>query len=247
MSAYAKSIKHATSHAEGCLLVVFFPSRDIRLAHYCSLDRPKCAPRYELGAQKRQSNCGRHGIGRVCRSEVLAFQDRINDRKLQVSRSAHCRTTLASAPGRLFESVAFAMRGPSITFLAQLSSLIWATWAVSIPPIVELTYENTAHWDLSDPHDALVARQTQDPACKNGPLTRACWQNGFSIATDFDNKLPPAGRTVMYDLEITNTTHLAPDGFQRFVMAVNGQYRELCQHQCSRLMLTSSSRTNYLC
>lgn len=136
------------------------------------------------------------------------------------------------------------MRGPSITFLAQLSSLISATWAVSIPPIVELTYENTPHWDLSDSHDALAARQTQDPACKNGPLTRACWQSGFSIATDFDNKLPPAGRTVTYHLEITNTTHLAPDGFQRLVMAVNGQYRELCQHQCSRLMLTSSSRTN---
>ncbi|KAF2166071.1 multicopper oxidase [Zasmidium cellare ATCC 36951] len=67
-------------------------------------------------------------------------------------------------------------------------------------------------------------RQAADQGCTNGPNTRACWKSGFSIATDFDKKLPPAGKTVTYNLEITNTTHMAPDGYQRLVMAINGQY-----------------------
>lgn len=70
---------------------------------------------------------------------------------------------------------------------------------------------------------ALESRQTADSACRNGPFSRACWQSGYSIATDFDNKVPPNGRERVYDLEITNTT-MAPDGFERLVMAINGQY-----------------------
>lgn len=40
----------------------------------------------------------------------------------------------------------------------------------------------------------LVDRQ--DGACTNGPNSRQCWSNGYSIATDFDAKLPPDGITV---------------------------------------------------
>lgn len=72
-------------------------------------------------------------------------------------------------------------------------------------------------------HHDLVARQVADSACTNGPFSRACWQAGYSIATDFDNKIPPNGRERVYNLEITNTT-MAPDGFERLVMAINGQY-----------------------
>nr|AUW14931.1 laccase [Aureobasidium pullulans] len=50
-----------------------------------------------------------------------------------------------------------------------------------------------------------------DSACSNGPYTRACWKDGFSIATDFDQKFPTTGKTVSYNLEITNTT-CNPDG-----------------------------------
>lgn len=50
-----------------------------------------------------------------------------------------------------------------------------------------------------------------DSACTNGPLTRSCWSSGFSIATDFDQKHPTTGKTVSYNLEITNTT-CNPDG-----------------------------------
>jgi hypothetical protein len=62
-----------------------------------------------------------------------------------------------------------------------------------------------------------------DSSCTNGPFTRQCWGNGFSIATDYDTAWPVTGNTVSYTLEITNTT-LAPDGTERLVMAINGQY-----------------------
>ncbi|KAK5108026.1 hypothetical protein LTR62_008861 [Meristemomyces frigidus] len=59
--------------------------------------------------------------------------------------------------------------------------------------------------------------------CTNGPDSRNCWSGGFSIDTDFDTNWPNTGRTVSYNFDITNVT-LAPDGFTRPVMAINGQY-----------------------
>ncbi|KAL0256444.1 laccase, multicopper oxidase, benzenediol:oxygen oxidorectuctase [Diplodia seriata] len=50
-----------------------------------------------------------------------------------------------------------------------------------------------------------------DAACTNGPLTRNCWSNGYSIVTDFDQKWPTTGNTVSYTLDITNST-CNPDG-----------------------------------
>lgn len=41
---------------------------------------------------------------------------------------------------------------------------------------------------------SLIERQ--DGACTNTARTRQCWSNGYSIATDFDAKAPPAGTTV---------------------------------------------------
>ncbi|GAB7364083.1 hypothetical protein MBLNU230_g4635t1 [Neophaeotheca triangularis] len=63
-----------------------------------------------------------------------------------------------------------------------------------------------------------------DSACKNGPYTRMCWENGFSVATDFDQKFPLTGNTVTYDLEIKNTT-CNPDGMEeRTCLMINDQY-----------------------
>ncbi|KAF2746542.1 multicopper oxidase [Sporormia fimetaria CBS 119925] len=71
---------------------------------------------------------------------------------------------------------------------------------------------------------ATTSSPVPDSACTNGPRTRNCWSNGFSIATDFDAKSPPAGKTVTYDLTITNTT-VDPDGTGgRLAMLINGQY-----------------------
>lgn len=67
-------------------------------------------------------------------------------------------------------------------------------------------------------------RQVADGACTNGPYTRACWSNGYSIATDFDQKFPTTGNTVTYDLEITNST-CNPDGNgERLCLLINNQY-----------------------
>jgi hypothetical protein len=80
-----------------------------------------------------------------------------------------------------------------------------------------------------DPSPVIAERQATttsavpDPACTNGPRTRNCWSNGFSIATDFDAKAPPAGKTVTYNLVITNTT-LNPDGQgERLAMLIHNQ------------------------
>lgn len=62
-----------------------------------------------------------------------------------------------------------------------------------------------------------------DSSCTNGPFTRQCWGSGFSIATDYDTAWPVTGNTASYTLTITNTT-MAPDGTERLVMAINGQY-----------------------
>jgi hypothetical protein len=62
-----------------------------------------------------------------------------------------------------------------------------------------------------------------ESVCTNGPTTRDCWDETFSLDTDFDSNFPTTGRTVAYDWTITNTT-MAPDGFERAVFAINGQY-----------------------
>ena len=64
---------------------------------------------------------------------------------------------------------------------------------------------------------------TPTPTCVNTATRRDCWSGGFDVNTDFDTHWPNTGKTVSYDFTITNTT-LAPDGFSRQVLAINGQY-----------------------
>jgi len=72
--------------------------------------------------------------------------------------------------------------------------------------------------------EEIVKRQ--DGACTNGPRTRSCWSNGYSIATDFDAKAPPDGTTVTYNFDITNVTRPNPDGSgtEKQMMLINNQY-----------------------
>ncbi|KAI8932752.1 hypothetical protein NX059_010242 [Plenodomus lindquistii] len=62
-----------------------------------------------------------------------------------------------------------------------------------------------------------------ETSCNYGPESRGCWTNGFSIDTDMDINWPNTGKTVKYHLEITNSTG-SPDGFERPMMLINGQY-----------------------
>ena len=60
-------------------------------------------------------------------------------------------------------------------------------------------------------------------ACTNGPTSRNCWSDGFDSTTDMYTSWP-TGKTVTYDLSITNTT-CNPDGQQsRVCMLINNQY-----------------------
>ncbi|KAF2018573.1 multicopper oxidase [Aaosphaeria arxii CBS 175.79] len=71
---------------------------------------------------------------------------------------------------------------------------------------------------------ASTSSPVPDGQCTNGPRTRNCWSEGFSIATDFDAKAPPAGKTVTYNLEVTNTTINADGNGTKPAMLINNQY-----------------------
>ncbi|KAH7135742.1 putative multicopper oxidase, type 1 [Dendryphion nanum] len=71
---------------------------------------------------------------------------------------------------------------------------------------------------------AATSTRVADSSCSNGPLTRQCWGNGFSAATDFDVKWPRTGTVVRYTLEITNST-CNPDGNgEKLCQLFNNQY-----------------------
>ena len=68
-----------------------------------------------------------------------------------------------------------------------------------------------------------TSTKVADTSCTNGPHSRACWGDGYSISTDFDEKWPTTGKSVSYTLELTNTT-CNPDGNgERDCLLVNNQ------------------------
>nr|ALR81978.1 laccase [Scleromitrula shiraiana] len=131
--------------------------------------------------------------------------------KTTSTSSLKSTSTLDSTSPSINSSSASSVKS-STSSVSSVSSVKVSSSATSVTPS---SVSSSASASLS----SLVA----DPACTNSPFTRACWGNGFSIATDFDTKHPNTGVTRKYNLEITNIT-LAPDGFSRMVMAINGQY-----------------------
>jgi hypothetical protein len=87
----------------------------------------------------------------------------------------------------------------------------------STPATQSDTWQSTASTATSTPTTPA------EPVCTNGPTTRDCWDETFSLDTDFDSNFPTTGVTVHYDWTITNMT-MAPDGVSRAVFAINGQY-----------------------
>ncbi|KAG0641401.1 laccase 2 [Tuber brumale] len=59
--------------------------------------------------------------------------------------------------------------------------------------------------------------------CTHGADSRNCWSSGYDINTNYYNDYPKTGQTVEYEWRITNQT-MALDGYERVVLAVNGQY-----------------------
>ncbi|KAF2033923.1 hypothetical protein EK21DRAFT_97740 [Setomelanomma holmii] len=102
-----------------------------------------------------------------------------------------------------------------------------AALAASLAPLV--TPLSLPSSDLLRPRvpwkeTGLSSHQKRDypTSCTHGPSSRGCWNGNFNIDTDMDLQWPDTGKTVKYNLEITNTT-LAPDGFEKPVLVVNGQ------------------------
>jgi hypothetical protein len=59
--------------------------------------------------------------------------------------------------------------------------------------------------------------------CTNGPTSRGCWDQKYSIGTDSEESWPTTNKIVKYALEITNIT-ISPDGVPRQSLVINGQY-----------------------
>ncbi|KAF2671318.1 laccase [Microthyrium microscopicum] len=80
---------------------------------------------------------------------------------------------------------------------------------------------------LASLSEAGVPRQLQNleerQTCTNTPTTRQCWSGGLSTSTDTQTTWPNTGKTVTLNWVISSKT-LAPDGFSRPMMVVNGQY-----------------------
>lgn len=113
------------------------------------------------------------------------------------------------------------------TCLLALSSLAVATdlpkrddlWGADrVGALIER--QATASTSSATSTSSLVA----DSACTNSATSRDCWSDGYSIATDFDQKHPTTGVTRTYSLELTNTT-CNPDGYGEVqCFLINGEY-----------------------
>ena len=106
-----------------------------------------------------------------------------------------------------------------VTFLSFLIALAQVSFAAIIPRAELVQIDNE-----------LVARQAATPSppldsqCANTAVTRSCWSNPYSIATNYDSTWPNTGKVVRYNLEITNTTKNLDGGKSRTIFAINGQY-----------------------
>ncbi|KAK5129687.1 hypothetical protein LTR08_002979 [Meristemomyces frigidus] len=94
------------------------------------------------------------------------------------------------------------------------------TWQAAASQSTSATLASTVSNTVQGTTTTSVAATA---TCVNSATSRNCWNSGFDINTDFDTAWPNTGRTVTQDWTITNTT-LAPDGYSRMVLAINGQY-----------------------
>ncbi|OAT09933.1 laccase 3, variant 1 [Blastomyces gilchristii SLH14081] len=100
----------------------------------------------------------------------------------------------------------------------DLSIIIYFLW-ILLGSSICAAQSNTYHPISAKGPPGFVS----DKHCKNSPKNRACWGGGFDITTNFGTKWPETGKVVEYLLEVSNIT-LAPDGVERLVLAINGQF-----------------------
>nr|3PPS_A Chain A, Laccase [Canariomyces arenarius]3PPS_B Chain B, Laccase [Canariomyces arenarius]3PPS_C Chain C, Laccase [Canariomyces arenarius]3PPS_D Chain D, Laccase [Canariomyces arenarius] len=100
------------------------------------------------------------------------------------------------------------------------------SWAAAVALMVGILSPHAAAAPPANPVQrdmlqVLEARQS-GPTC-NTPSNRACWTNGFDINTDYEVSTPNTGRTVAYQLTLTEKENwIGPDGvLKNVVMLVN--------------------------
>jgi hypothetical protein len=106
-------------------------------------------------------------------------------------------------------------------FLPSVTCLLVPTERFT-PRVLEVPWKETGLWSGHRRRDGYNTTG-YNTTCNHGPQSRGCWSDGYSIDTDMDLAWPDTGRTVKYHLTISNATG-APDGFERQMFLVNGQY-----------------------
>ena len=112
----------------------------------------------------------------------------------------------------------------SSTSSAKSSSVSSSSAAKSSSASSSASVKSSSSVSSSSTSASASSTLVADSSCKNGALTRSCWGNGYSIATDFDQKHPTTGNTVSYNLEITNTTCNVDGTEDQPCYLINGQY-----------------------
>ncbi|RMZ73074.1 copper ion binding [Pyrenophora seminiperda CCB06] len=108
-----------------------------------------------------------------------------------------------------------------VVFLALLLPTIVS---IAVPVTEAAPQKLDVPWKKSGLYSGYRRRRDgYNTGCNHGPETRGCWPNGFDIDTDMNKEWPDTGKTVKYDLTITNVTG-APDGFERQMFHINGQF-----------------------
>lgn len=107
------------------------------------------------------------------------------------------------------------MKLPWIAFLAYIVTV----YAVSSQVLNGSLAVAESHLPYQPPHSNSSRHDRY--RCGNSPRNRSAWCHGFDINTDYEYFAPPTGNVREYWLTVGEYI-LAPDGFPRPVMAVNG-------------------------
>ncbi|KAF2743840.1 multicopper oxidase [Sporormia fimetaria CBS 119925] len=97
------------------------------------------------------------------------------------------------------------------SLLALGVSLLGLTTLVSGAAISAQPLEKSLDLVKKTAEPEVIELEQRQTSCTHGPTNRGCWTNGFGINTDQYTAWPNTGRTVSYDISITNTT-CNPDG-----------------------------------
>ena len=144
----------------------------------------------------------------------------------RIGAVAGCIQLASAAPfdfGTLFDNFFVHERGRSHTDHSSQRGSFFKTTKTSSSSSSQTSSSASTTVVAAENAEATAAAVIIDGSCANTASTRQCWGGGYYIGTDAETSWPNTGVIRTYTLEVTNIT-MAPDGTERQVFAINGQY-----------------------